>query len=317
MKPTHKKDIKRFSHSRINTFVQCPRKHHYAYVEQIEAKESAYTIPGKLFHEAIENISKGKANDEVYKEFKEYVRKGVLDMAEDTLEYIVNKYMNYYHDEFAEEKPLMVEEEMQDVLDSDGNYLTVIVDRVFEKNGIITLRDTKTTQNELKYKKDDVIYNNQLLLYVPFVEDKLGLSVNEIQIDEVRIAKLENVPLLKNGKPTKDKRQLTLVTYEDYLTELQNQGLETDSEYVVILEYLQQRGHPLFSRIPVQIAEQSIIDSNAKDFLDAFEAAKTDRTYRCKGTHCNWCEYKRLCDLDYHNPDTQSRQQIIEYIKNN
>ena len=43
------KDINRYSHSRLQTFKQCPKKHHYAYVEGIETPENEFTIPGKCF----------------------------------------------------------------------------------------------------------------------------------------------------------------------------------------------------------------------------------------------------------------------------
>lgn len=310
------KDIKRYSYSRISTYKQCPRKHYYLYVEQIQAKQSPYVIPGKLFHQAVEYTLKGLDVQPVYDEFVSYCRTGVLDMEPDTLEYVVNLYFNYYHKDYTEEKNLMVEKEFNDDLDDEGNYLTMIVDQAFEKDNNIYIRDIKTTANALKYTMDDVVFNQQLLLYLPYVEAELGQPVNAIQIDEVRIAKLKEVPLKANGKPVADKRLLSLVTYEAYLQELQDQGLENDKEYQATLEYLEQRGHPLFNRVTVQILDQNIVSSNAQDFIAAFNSAKTMADYRVKGPLCQYCSYCQLCKLDYSNPDTQSRQQVIDRIEN-
>ena len=310
------KDINRYSYSRISTYKQCPMKHHYAYVENIQGKESPYTIPGRLFHKAIELNMKGQDMQPAFDEFKDACRKGILDLDQDLLEYVVLKYLNYYGKDYTTEYVLMVEQEFQDDLDGEDK-LVMVVDQAFEKDGYITVRDIKTTQNALKYTQDDVTYNQQLLLYLPYVENATGQPVNAIQIDEVRIAKLKEVPLKANGKPTVDKKQLGLVTYEDYKAELEAQGLENDKEYQVVLEYLEQRGHPLFNRVTAQVLDQNVVNTNAKDFLDAYKQCKEDAQYRVKGPLCQYCQYSQLCKLDYHVPDDMSREAIINMIKNN
>jgi CRISPR/Cas system-associated exonuclease Cas4 (RecB family) len=237
----HVKDIKRFSFSRFRTFHTCPRKHHYTYVEQVEAPDSEFTIPGKLFHQALEYYLTQKDMEPVFKEFEELTRDGTLDLPADLLEYIVNEYLRYYSFDFTQETPLLVEAEFNEKLEGD-DYMSVKVDYVFRRSTSLAvhLRDYKTTQRPLKYDDPGVRTNQQLLLYTPYVEEALQEPVQVIEIDEIRLCKLDPVPMTTKGIPSTDKKRLELVTYEDYYEKLCQLDLEDSREYDYILEYLKE-----------------------------------------------------------------------------
>ena len=316
----HQKDIHRYSFSRFKTFHTCPRKHQYQYVEQLESEESAVTIPGKLFHKCIEQFLNDEDMSDTINEFKSLCMSGKLDMEPDLLEYIVSKYLQYYAKDYTSEKHLMVEKEFNEPLE-DEDYITLIVDQAFEKDNLITVRDIKTTQNKLKYTYDDVVHNQQLLLYVPYVENELNAKVDMIQIDEVRMAKLQDVPINNNGKPTADRRRLELVSYEDYLDVLTSMGLETEKEYQPVLDYLRERGHPLFNRVTAQVLDSSVIDANAQDMLNTYYTIKNQidpslgvNSYRVRGPLCKYCAYQHLCDYDMHGMTMAEREIIVDEL---
>lgn len=308
------KDIKRFSFSRFKTFQTCPRKHHYTYVEQVETEESATTIPGKLFHQCIEYHLKGLDMQPIFQEFSKLCYSGKLELEQDLLAYIVQEYLHHYAKEYANERIVMIEHEFEDDLEDDDKLVLIIDQALYDANDYLVVRDMKTTLNKLKYTQDDVMFNPQLYMYLPFVENKLNHKVDAIEIDEIKLAKLQPVPFKNNGKPSIDKRLLDLVTYEDYYDALAQRGLETEKEFQPILEWLQQRGHPLFRRVRCQVLDQNIIASNAQDLLDTYHSAKTQVAYRVKGPLCNYCPYKELCQLDYSCPSTNERQMIIDKI---
>lgn len=316
----HQKDIHRYSFSRFKTFHTCPRKHQYQYVEQLESEESTVTIPGKLFHKCIEQFLNDEDMSDTINEFKSLCMSGKLDMEPDLLEYIVSKYLQYYAKDYTSEKHLMVEKEFNEPLE-DEDYITLIVDQAFEKDNLITVRDIKTTQNKLKYTYDDVVHNQQLLLYVPYVENELNAKVDMIQIDEVRMAKLQDVPINNNGKPTADRRRLELVSYEDYLDVLTSMGLDTEKEYQPILDYLRERGHPLFNRVTAQVLDSSVIDANAQDMLNTYHTIKNQinpsigiNSYRVRGPLCKYCAYQHLCDYDMHGMTIAEREIIVDEL---
>ena len=209
---------------------------------------------------------------------------------------------------------LYLEKDVTDKLDKKST-LEMVVDQAFRHNGLLYVRDIKTTGNNLKYTEDDVRYNQQLLLYVPYVEHYLNEKVIAIQIDEVRLAKLQPVPLKNNGRPSVDKKLLQFVTYEDYHDKLCEMNLENESEYKAIQQYLAERGHPLFNRVTVQILDDQIVADNAQDFIEAVKACKKDYAYRVQQPLCKYCEYKELCELDFYGIDTASRQATIDKLK--
>lgn len=314
------KDVNRYSYSRFKTFHICPRKHHYQYVEQIETEDSETTIPGKLFHKCIEQYLNGEDMSNTFKEFKDLCISGKLNLEPDLLEYIVSKYLQYYYNDYESEQTIIVEKEYTESLEGE-DYITLIVDQAFEKDNLITIRDIKTTLKKLKYTHEDIVHNQQLLLYVPYVENDLQTKVNMIQIDEVRMAKLTNIPINANGKPTADRRRLELVAYEDYLELLQTMDLDTEREYQPILEYLQKRGHPLFNRITVQILDAASTDANALDMLNTYTTIKkqlenptNNSSYRIRGPLCNYCAYKQLCEYDMQGITQIERDMIIQQI---
>lgn len=316
----HQKDIHRYSFSRFKTFHTCPRKHQYQYVEQLETEESAVTIPGKLFHKCIQQFLDGEDMADTINEFKSLCMSGKLDMEPDLLEYIVSKYLQYYASDYTSEKHLMVEKEFNEPLE-DGDYITLIVDQAFEKDNLITVRDIKTTTNKLKYTHDDVVHNQQLLLYVPYVEDELKVKVDMVQIDEVRMAKLQDVPINNNGKPTADRRRLDLVSYEDYLDVLTSMGLDTEKEYQPVLDYLRERGHPLFNRVTAQVLDQAVVDSNAQDMINTYYTIKNQIdpsigvfSYRVRGPLCKFCAYQHLCEYDMHGMTMAERDIIVNEL---
>ena len=308
------KDIKRFSFSRFKTFQTCPRKHHYTYVEQIETEESSTTIPGKLFHQCIEYHLTGQDMEPIFKEFSSLCSSGKLELEPDLLEYIVAKYLQYYNKEYSKEKTVMIEHEFEDDLEDDDKLVLIVDQAFFDEHDYLVVRDMKTTLTKLKYTQEDVMFNQQLYMYLPYVENELGQKVDAVEIDEIKLAKLKPVPLKANGKPSIDKKLLDLVTYEDYYDYLASRGLEMEKEFQPILEWLQQRGHPLFKRIRCQVLDPNIAGSNAQDLLDTYHSCKTQVAYRVKGPLCNYCSYKELCQLDYSQPSEVERQIIIDKI---
>lgn len=311
----HNKDIHRYSYSRLSTFKDCPRKHHYIYVEQLPEPENEYTLSGSLFHKAVEYILSGKDPDEVYKEWHEAVDQGRMHIERDLLEYIVNLYFTHYYKDYGEEDTVIVEQTFTRALD-DPDYFVMKLDQGYRLRGMLGVRDIKTTRGMLKYNQENVQGNMQLLTYVPAIEDYLGEKVDFVEIDEVRLAKLaDQVPLIKNGKPSTSLETLSLVTAELYRDELEKQNLLNDQKYQNVLYLLEQRGHPLFNRVRVQLLNRNLIDSNEEEIESLYTAASIDTKYRIKDTSkCFMCPFKQICEHDEQVGGEKFREQLVENI---
>ena len=315
MSEEHTKDIHRYSYSRLSTFKECPRKHHYIYVEQLPEPENEYALSGTLFHKAVERILTGQDVDDVYQEWKDAVDQGRMHIERDLLEYIVNLYFTHYYADYNKEDTVVVEENFKQALDGE-DYFVMKLDQGYKFKGMLGVRDIKTTRGNLKYNEDNVRSNMQLLTYVPAIEEKLGEKVEFIEIDEVRLAKLAtDVPLIKSGKPSTSLDTLSLVTAELYQDELERQHLMNDPKYQNVLYLLQQRGHPLFNRVRVQLLNRSLLDSNAEEIESLYFAASIDTKYRNKDQQrCFMCPFKKICEHDEQIGGEKFREQLVENI---
>lgn len=323
LNPTSNKDVKepnKFRYSRLSCFQKCPRKHFYEYEEMITPPENRYLFLGKSFHSALEAIYKGEDYTALFEEFRNACITGEHPYEPDLLEYIVMVYMQYYHDTSMQEEVIACEYNFSETLDNGVDYLTGTIDwLIYNKaSGEYIIRDVKTTDGNLKYTFEDVQHNAQLLFYIPYIEQEFGITVSAIQIDEVRCAKLVQPPINNDGTPTIDKRRLSLTTAQMYADTLAELGLLGDSKYQATLDYLEQRGHPLFNRVEYQILDPELVSTNMEDMYDIYMAIKAEpnsHRYRNKSPLCNYCAFKSLCDLDRSNPTTAERQILINKIQ--
>lgn len=301
-----------YSYSRLSTYNSCPRKHSYMYEEKIQTEGNEFLVLGDLFHQCLDKATKGEDYSTVINDYEAKVKVGALTTESGMLESVVSEYLRYYdiHSEELIGSEIVFEEEWE-----DGDTFKGIVDRLVEKDGIIILRDTKTTVKPLKYTTNTVKYNSQLLTYCSLVQDHMNIIVDVYEIDEVRLAKLQPVPINQNGKPSADKNKLTLVRYEDYLDKLCEMGLDDAPEYQGVLDYLQKRGHPLFKRTRCQLLDQNILSANLEDLHQTYKATKSGSKQRVRGPLCEYCAYQDLCNLDFYLPDPESREIIINKIK--
>ena len=305
-------NMSNFSYSRLSIYNSCPRKHSYMYEEKIFTDGNEFLILGDLFHQCIDKATKGEDFSSVLNDYDAKVKVGVLSTEEGLLEYVVNRYLDYY--DLQEEEIIGSELTLEETWE-DGDTFKGIIDRVVEKDGLVILRDTKTTLKPLKYTTNQVKFNSQLLTYCSLVQDHLNIMVDAYEIDEVRLAKLQPVPLNQNGKPSADKNKLGLVLYEDYYNKLAEMGLDTAPEYQGVLDYLEKRGHPLFKRTRCQLLDQNMLSANIQDLYQTYKSAKTGNKQRVRGPLCDYCAYQELCNADFYLIDQNSREIIINKIK--
>lgn len=300
-----------YSFSRLSTYNQCPRKHRYMYEEKIYTEGNEFLILGDLFHQCLDKAYKGESFEPVLSDYEAKVKVGVLSTESGMLEDVVKRYLDHYEpDEEIIASEYVIEEEWE-----DGDTFKGIIDRIVSNDNIVTIRDTKTTQSPLSYTTNQVKFNTQLLTYCSLVQENLNMVVDEYEIDEVRLAMIQPVPINANGKPTADKKRLGLVLYEDYRNKLCEMGLENEPEYAAILDYLEKRGHPLFKRTKVQLLDQNILASNIQDIAQTYEKIKLGHDNRVRGKLCEYCAYQELCNLDFYMPDDDSRAILINKLK--
>lgn len=309
----------KLSYSRLTTFLSCPKKYFYNYVEGLEGKPNEHLLLGQLFHELLEKYYKDEDYAEVITRYKNMVNTGKLEHPIDLFEHVLMEYTNHYKKQDEKEKTIGIELKLIEEWDTEfKDEVTGIIDKIVEIDEITKIRDYKTTIGNLKYKDESVRYNPQQLLYLALAEHNMHIDIDAIEIDEIRLRKLQPVPINKNGKPSTAMNRLGLVTHDAYYNKLCELGLEDKPEYMGVLAELERRGHPLFNRVTVQVVDRTIIKENLISINQGYHMLKqTKGLYpRNRGRMCDYCQYNELCKLDYHQPADVDRQILINrFIK--
>ena len=305
--------MNRFSHSKISTFRQCNKKYYYQYVEGIQVKDSKELVLGQIFHRILEAHYANKDVQPILNEYQGLVMTGELETHRDLMESVYQEYLKHYRKEMASETLVHNEQRFEIAFDENEEDLMVgIVDKIIQVGSTTILRDHKTTSNSLKYEPHHVRYSSQLLLYKEMAEILTSMEIDALEVDEIRLAMVETeVPLNRDGRPTVDRRKLSLVTYETYHNKLVELGLDGDPDYANILGELERRGHPLFRRTMVAMIDGALTRTNLQDIEATMRQIKREKTFaRNPGRLCDWCPFKEICQFDYYDPDPMDREII-------
>ncbi|MFH1894277.1 MAG: PD-(D/E)XK nuclease family protein [Candidatus Zixiibacteriota bacterium] len=175
-----------YSHSRLSTYENCPRKYKFRYVEKFDVGDSVSveSFRGKIVHEALQRLYELVMEGKVWSEAdlltyyderwqSQHPGSGLLAIKDEHLSEedfrnkgrrMVQDYYRAYHP-FDQEKTVALERTVTVNLDPDGNYkIKGIIDRLaVSKNGVMQIHDYKTARSmvDQRYLDDD----RQLALY--------------------------------------------------------------------------------------------------------------------------------------------------------
>lgn len=184
-----------FSHSRLSSFEDCPKKYEFRYVRKIKRDtESIEGFVGKRVHEVLERLYKAVGRGQVPTLPKVLLRYNALfdeNFDADRVKVVrketpIDEYRgngergltNYYHKHypFDADETLGVEERITFDLDGTGRYRILgFVDRISRaRDGAIEVHDYKTGRWVPKQEKLDV--DRQLAFYQIAVHERFGID---------------------------------------------------------------------------------------------------------------------------------------------
>jgi len=247
-----------YSHSRLSSYENCPRKFQYRYLWKLPPEsESIEAFVGKRVHEVLERLyrvtqrgrlpSLPKVIERYHQLFDDahdshtvrIVREGMtLDFYRELGEHCL---ANYYHDHypFDRDETLALEEHVRFSLDAEGRYrMQGFVDRIARaKDGAIEIQDYKTSARVPS--KSQIAEDRQLALY------QLGLGAR----------------------------------------------FGVDRPVRLVWHFLRQGKTVISTRAPAQLAR---LAEETRGLIDRIRSA-TDFPAR-PSPLCGWCEYRQGCD---------------------
>lgn len=191
-----------YSFSQTQTFLQCPRKYQYKYVDKIQEKEfesSPDLILGHSVHAALEwlynqiNVFKIPSKDELLVKFKEQRDSEISEATkekelqlkwEQTLEDYIRRGIHYvanYYDKYSPfENISVVATEASIVFElNDQTKFRGFIDRLDKEGETFVINDYKTNKNLPPESKEE--YREQLTLYGLWVQQNYAKYFKNIK----------------------------------------------------------------------------------------------------------------------------------------
>lgn len=249
---------KRYSHSKLSTFEQCPAKFKYRYLDKVpvEFEKTIESFFGEIIHKTLEWL---------YSQVKE---KKIP-----SLDATIEHYANVWEEEFSKEKLKLKEK------GEEKNF--------FEK-GVKILIEYYTSNHPF----EDVTIEVEKEILFPLDKegryylwgfiDRLAYnpSTKQYEIHDYKTA---------NSLPNKERierdRQLSL--YSLAIREM----LEKEQEMLLVWHYL------IYNKTITSRRTEEELTKLVKETLNLIEKIENTKEFpKNKSPLCNWCEYKNFCE---------------------
>lgn len=247
-----------YSHSRLSTFEQCPKKFQFKYLDKIKPpiEKSIETHLGKSVHEALEWL---------YTEVKETKRVPSLDE-------VLGKYTEFWEKEW--EDAIKIVNGMYSKDDYFNKGIRFILEyymkhKPFNENTLgIEKRIMISLDSEGKYKLqgyiDRLVYN---------------LETGEYEVHDYKTS--NSLP-----RPEKFENDRQLALYSIAVKEM----FGHENEVKLVWHYLAYNRKIVSTRTNEQLEN---LKKETRELIDRIESAENFPT--SKSALCSWCEYKPIC----------------------
>lgn len=295
------------SNSKVKTFLRCPKKFEYRYVENLQPRRKELPLErGTWIHECLEAYYKGKdwkkTHAKLTKQFRQLFEEEREMLGNDLpqeCERIVKSYLNHWDD--SDWKIIAVELEYN--IKIRGRQYKGKIDLVIKDNLGVWVIDHKT--NKTMPKEATPIMDPQMTLYAAVLEKK-GLKCAGTIHNHIRTKAPKDPKVLKSGELSKAKCD---TDYRTYLRAIKKLGLDVE-EYRDQLNALKAQKDKFFVRYRVPM-KRAAVKSMFSDYevigeiIDRMKVFPRNISIQCKRD----CPFLKICliELNGGNADTVKR----------
>jgi hypothetical protein len=294
----------KISYSRLSSYLSCPQKHYFSYIESLRPKGVVRPLSfGSDFHKLLQYrhnpIALSKVRQEIRNAYEELTQKEALgETYLSDLDEIFSDYLELYSDE---EKPIEAEHEFLILIGKykgEPIYFHGIIDEIYAD---ASLGEHKT----FSYPPDSNILamNMQTTLYAKAYEIETGKKPPRIRWDYIKSKPAERPVWLSTSNRFSDAKSSKITPYS-WRRACEEQGIEED-DVIDKAERFKDNLNNFFFRKTVEIVP-AMVDSVWNDFKStAKDLVIRGATNKVKNItkDCSWCNYRPICYAEFTGAD--------------
>lgn len=298
-------DIFRTSQSKVKTYRKCHYAYYLRYKKRLRPKVKKRPLKfGEIVHLLQEARINGgdpfavlkKLAKEQGKTFKA-LQEEYGDLLED-IRVIYTDYLDYYKDRKKDEiKPFLINGKASEITFevevAKGIVATGKIDQIAQARGGLWVNESKTGGSIPKDRWKQM----QSAIYIRVIEiaKVCKKPVDGTLWDFIRSKPPSAPQILKNGEPTR--RQLDTIPTK--VAEWLKEHNQPTKKFSSLIKGAYENRSRYFERIFMP-ANKDVIDELWADFIDTSEQIKNNPDVRDRhiGRHCDWCEFKDICEAE-------------------
>ena len=256
---------RKISVSAISTYMECPRKYKFQYIDRRYRPSNEHFVFGTLGHKILEYIGMGLDDEVIYQtvaseQERRSVQEALSTLRITNLEALTKEYIKKLRDFLTDYEIITTEIKLEDK-DNVGVIDLIAVDPDDYKLLILDYKFTNYAK-----KDDDIRDNLQLFMYAKLMNHMKGINailkkydIDNIYLGYFSLAKIESGPpkKLASGKLSKanDKR----VTYETFLQVIEDNDLNR-SDYADHLNKLKYKNIEQINFVEIKLTRNELED---------------------------------------------------------
>lgn len=282
------------SYSRVSTYMDCPRKHYFRYIQGVRPKtKSRPLVFGSDFHKLLEH----RHDPKQLKTIKQTIRDNAEDS--DYLDDLMTIFEDYQEVWANEEKPMNNELEIMVPMGKYKGeivYFHGILDEIY--NGDI-LGEHKTYSSAPDIST--LVMNLQVLLYSKAWEKLTGKGFKRIRWDYTK-SKPASYPVWLEKSHRFSDAKSTTITPMSYKRACKEKGVDSSKAYLY-----EPNISNFFWRYEVDVLP-SMRDKIWNSFVEltkqVISKGDTNETQHIS-RDCSWCDFRPLCFAEFTGADVQ------------
>ena len=300
----------RISYSRASSYLSCPQKHNFSYVQNLRVKKAVRPLSfGSDFHKLLEfrnnKVAFKKAFSEIKEAYYELTPMVQLDLGEnylDTLKTIFNDYRRYYK---GAEEPIETEHEFSIQIGRLGGELIEFygfIDEIYPD--VLGEHKTFSQAPDLGI----LAMNMQACLYAKAYALETGIQLKRVRWDYIKSTQSKYPIWLAKSMRFSESANQNITPYS-WRRACMAQGI-TNAEIMLKGLNYQQNLSNFFFKCDIEFIP-SMIETVWQDFKQVCKdvAIRGDKNkVKNISRDCSWCSFRPICYGEFTGAD-------VEYIK--